>query len=167
MSNAECGMRNAELRNAMNRATLAILVAMPGIVGCSRGEEPEKQARVVQEEASLAEVHRKLPPLKIPTKLPQAPSTELRLSDLPAEGRFIFPTGTETKEKGDHQTVYEIEAKLSDVSEFYQKRGYRVTSNPAGLTIRPVTGDGLLQVVERPNRKLMLISVPRTRLREQ
>lgn len=142
------------LRVWLAAASLSLGVAF-SCSGRQNESPPEDRGAVAFEELQL-------PPLRIPSSLPPPPLTALKLSDLPAEGRFVFPEGTIPIGQRGHASVFEIAASVDAVREFYEKRGYRTESHSEGITVYPNEGDGLLQVVKGRNRKLMLIAIPRS-----
>ncbi len=106
-----------------------------------------------------------LPPLAVPEQ-PIIPPEGLSMSSLPPAAGFLLPESTVPKAQDDNTESYEIAASLEDVIAFYGKRGYEVERNPAGATVRARDGEGLLQVLAGPNRKLELLVFTQTRVPE-
>lgn len=115
--------------------------------------------------APVAKPDVELPPLAVPEQ-PLIPPQGLAMSSLPPAAGFLLPEPATPGPRTDTSESYVIVASLEDVIDFYRKRGHDVERNPAGATVRAKDGEGLIQVLAGPNRKIELLVFTQTRVPE-
>lgn len=136
---------------------LALTLAAPG---CKNEVKPRPALDAVASPADLS-----LPELRLPQEKPALPKG-LRAADRPPIGQFLLPERGKPSKLANMGDIYELEASLTEVMDFYRRQGCKVVRNPAGATVYPKDGDGILQVLQSKGRKLELVFIPTTKLPE-